>query len=724
MTARFGRNRAREAAMSAIGSFGRTVSAALVLLLAGSVHAGGLAIVGTVLSDNGDDDGFADTLETVSLRLLVENTSGIPLTGVSVRLVAEDPAAACVTSPVISIGPLAPGETRLSDGAFVFTVGDLDRAGLGLGPHDALSAAFHVAVDAAPSDPPAHPSQIVLDLDLDVSGGGAPTTFLESFESGTLGTFEVDNMDAGRHSLEASDGYRCQYSDPDWPNSGPAQGPPFYAEQCMLGSSPLQADAVFWGLSGPGVSPHGGRAFSGAYSLYYGVEQELPSDPFTTPPSVLEAAATAEPIHLDYDGISPQLRFVHQVSLHDFRQANLPDWHSYDRGVVMVQPADAAGRPAVPWIKLEPYRNVYTTENHFTFACNFDPVDDGTTEDDFFDPTDPERTHGPSATCAPELTFTWAGETSSPFDPLHVGGVDGPGLAGTLGIGTWVESRFDLGRFRGRSVRLRYLATAIQAGPGYDLWDDLLTDPTPNDDGWWIDDVTVTGALTAPAAVSVDDADNGGLPGPPRDDADGDGVFDVCDNCAGTANADQGDLDLDGLGDACDTCPADPDVVDADGDLLCGAADNCPSDHNPGQVDADLDGYGLPCDCDDESVTTHPGAAEVNDGVDNQCPGDAGHGVADELSGLAGFYDPDDPNVFSWPAQPGAIRYQAARADAADFSAGCVAYPFTTSTSLTDAQPVAPGTVRHYLARATFPHVGSWGMDSTGTERLVPCAMP
>ena len=36
----------------------------------------------------------------------------------------------------------------------------------------------------------------------------------------------------------------------------------------------------------------------------------------------------------------------------------------------------------------------------------FDPADDGSDEDDYFDPTDPNRRLGPSSTCAPEFAFT------------------------------------------------------------------------------------------------------------------------------------------------------------------------------------------------------------------------------------------------------------------------------------------------------------------------------
>ena len=39
-------------------------------------------------------------------------------------------------------------------------------------------------------------------------------------------------------------------------------------------------------------------------------------------------------------------------------------------------------------------------------------------------------------------------------------------------------------------------------------------------------------------------------------DSDGDGVGNVCDNCANNANADQADSDGDGVGDLCDSAPA------------------------------------------------------------------------------------------------------------------------------------------------------------------------
>ncbi len=56
------------------------------------------------------------------------------------------------------------------------------------------------------------------------------------------------------------------------------------------------------------------------------------------------------------------------------------------------------------------------------------------------------------------------------------------------------------------------------------------------------------------------------------DDADKDGVKDMCDTCPDLASDEQFDSDGDGQGDACDKCPNDPEN-DADADGVCGDVD-------------------------------------------------------------------------------------------------------------------------------------------------------
>jgi hypothetical protein len=71
------------------------------------------------------------------------------------------------------------------------------------------------------------------------------------------------------------------------------------------------------------------------------------------------------------------------------------------------------------------------------------------------------------------------------------------------------------------------------------------------------------------------------------EDADGDNVSDLIDNCLMTYNPRQTDFNLNGKGDACE---------DSDGDGVMDDKDNCPLISNSGQSDQDEDGYGDICD--------------------------------------------------------------------------------------------------------------------------------
>ncbi len=706
--------------MKRSGLEGLLVLAALFPL--GHSMAGGVHILGTALTDDGDGDGIADTKETVSLRLTVQNLTGGALTGVTGRLETTDDLLACMSVATVDIGSLAAGEVKVTD-PFVFAVrGDLDRATLGLSPYDDLSVTFDVAFTAQSGAVAARPPVLSFDLDLDVSGGAGPTSFFETFEN-TLGAFEIDNMDQNLHSLAASDGYRCQTHDPDWVNSNSYNFGTIPAT-CFLGITPEHAGAVFWGLSGPTFSPLGGRAFTGVHSLFFGVDLGPPKN-WTTPFGVLEAARTASPIALGWAGAAPVLSFKHQISLVD----DVPGYNgAFDRGVVMVQIADDQGDPAGSWIKIYPYQNAYVDTLATNVAnCLFDPIDDGNTEDDFFHPGDPARLRGPSSTCEPDPMFAEMGETSNSFNAANVGSADGPGLEGQWGIGTWIESRFDLGRFRGRQVRVRFLASALRNNNEQKTWDEYfqIHNPDPEDDGWWIDDVTIDHTLTTPAVVVADVKDNSALPGSPGSDADGDGIHDVCDICPIVASSSGVDADADGLGDACDACTyeaAGTAEADLDLDKFC-EIDNCPVVFNPDQWNLDRDPTGAACDCNDSEEYIYPGAPEHNDTVDNQCPGDPGYGVVDELSGLTGFYDPANKNVFSWPNQIGAFDYQVAQAAKADFSVGCAKFDLPIGQlSYTIVGPLPPGQIRFFLVRAVQPNVGSWGQRSSGQARVIPCA--
>ncbi|HUD70906.1 MAG TPA: hypothetical protein VMQ62_02990, partial [Dongiaceae bacterium] len=92
------------------------------------------------------------------------------------------------------------------------------------------------------------------------------------------------------------------------------------------------------------------------------------------------------------------------------------------------------------------------------------------------------------------------------YDSSTTRGCAGPGAAGTTGSGNWVQTRFDLSSYLGQRVRVRWIGQAWEfnnAASSYQelggTWEDLDTD-----DGWWIDDIRITGVIQTPIALNPD----------------------------------------------------------------------------------------------------------------------------------------------------------------------------------------------------------------------------
>ncbi|MSP71588.1 MAG: hypothetical protein EXR76_05305 [Myxococcales bacterium] len=157
--------------------------------------------------------------------------------------------------------------------------------------------------------------------------------------------------------------------------------------------------------------------------------------------------------------------------------------------------------------------------------------------------------------------------------------------------------------------------------------------------------------LNDPNADQLDTDEDGAGDLCDQDDADGDGVPDLRDDCPRAFDPAQADLDRDGIGTACDNCPETPNnaqidadgdgigdacerVGDDDGDDVSDADDICPRVFNPDQADGDEDGRGDACD----NCPGVPNFSQLDDD---------GDGTGDLCEGLDSDGDrvPDDVDV-------------------------------------------------------------------------------
>ena len=109
---------------------------------------------------------------------------------------------------------------------------------------------------------------------------------------------------------------------------------------------------------------------------------------------------------------------------------------------------------------------------------------------------------------------------------------------------------------------------------------------------------------------------------PNQEDADGDGIGDVCDDCI--------DTDEDTICDDVDNCPdtSNPNQEDSDGDAIGNVCDNCVDTPNANQEDTDSDGIGDACDIFTTAVLEIP-VIFGSDDAEESASGQVNHNSGD-----------------------------------------------------------------------------------------------
>jgi hypothetical protein len=278
---------------------------------------------------------------------------------------------------------------------------------------------------------------------------------------------------------------------------------------CAAGTCP--ADLRF-------TTPTGGEmAFGGANSLHWGHHFSTSDRLKDTTKFRQMAAFVTNPINLalfTQEG-DLELSFFHIASMESCSDppVNCPEQYAFDFGDVQIQ-VDLDPDPAVDnwgfWDKLAPFENVYDHipqiwslfGTSLTY-CEFTPTDTGTA------PPAPRGVH--ETMCYPLGIWSncgWQWDASTTMQ------CPGPGHPGQTGTGLWIESRFRLDNFLGQRVRIRWIAQSWEfdaTASSYEEvsgWENSLFD-----DGWWVDDIRVTGVIETQLTPIADAAEETDPPG-------------------------------------------------------------------------------------------------------------------------------------------------------------------------------------------------------------------
>jgi hypothetical protein len=173
------------------------------------------------------------------------------------------------------------------------------------------------------------------------------------------------------------------------------------------------------------------------------------------------------------------------------------------------------------WDKLVPYQNVYDHKVQAwsvfgAYYCQFTPTDTGAA------PPNPRGVH--ETICWPFGAWSHCGSTIGTVPSATVN-CTGPGVVDPVGRGVWVQTRFDLHGFVGQRIRIRWIAETWNFGFGAESYyqEGGTWAATQQDDGWWLDDIAITGVIESQMTPGLDTTPRTGTcPADPCDATQGD----------------------------------------------------------------------------------------------------------------------------------------------------------------------------------------------------------
>ena len=524
-----------------------------------------LVVLAVSVADvGGDGDPFADAGETARMSLVVKNTSPFNLTNATLVLGSTDPDIACIGKSTILVPLLAAGATldtaTLGNpaGRFEYTISASTAT---TNPSAPARGNFFLSVVSSQVVGTTTPIPISTVLDLDLPSGGLPPKYagldgipgtsddgiwVETFDTERDGTpgISISNLARGTPGVlndtlgvwvgtapggintlagVGCAGFIAPPSDPEC-RIDPDNDMDWHIH-CPVGSCP----------NGTGqVTPSDGNiSLSGANSLHWGHHFDATSRDGDSTKFRQLAAFMTEPINLTpLPGVGDlELSFFHIADMMDNNTFNLPPGQANDFGDVQIQVFD----PSEPnpnlkwgvWDRLAPFQNVYDHISYIwsTFGtsptyCTLTPTDTGTAA------PAPRGVH--ETLCYPNGIWSHCGNSR---DQTSTGQCEGPGVPGASGPGLWVQSKFSLANYLGQQVRIRWIAESWEFDCCSSSYFELggTWAPQPGDEGWWIDDIKVTGALSAIAQPPADTKTPGPAtcPATACNPATGDGGFTV-----------------------------------------------------------------------------------------------------------------------------------------------------------------------------------------------------